>query len=341
MFSLSRFTSLARYRSVPVYAGLFGILAVLFCYWQHHFDYPMFYHGLAYFRPALLLASLGTLVCIINEWVLFPYGNGGSDELRWWGSQFIMVTLLSFVPLFPKDCDCGTLPPTWPTYAILAIGSTVVLTYRRRNDHSSKQVESRFLQQDAELKYLRDQVNPHFLFNTLNSIYSLAKDRSEQTPEVVLQLSTLLRYQLESAQLETVPLRRELDFLQDYLLLEDTRLGDRCRIEFELSREPARYLIYPMLLLPFVENAFKHGANISRHPSWIRVVVQVIEGRLDFMVENSVTPVKNSPPTTGTGINNVRRRLELLYPQRHQLNIDPDQPGRFVIQLKIQLDVAE
>ncbi|MGB3548600.1 MAG: histidine kinase [Saprospiraceae bacterium] len=252
-----------------------------------------------------------------------------------------MVTLLSFVPLFPKDCDCGTLPPTWPTYAILAIGSTVVLTYRRRNDHSSNQVESRFLQQDAELKYLRDQVNPHFLFNTLNSIYSLAKDRSEQTPEVVLQLSTLLRYQLESAQLETVPLRRELDFLQDYLLLEDTRLGDRCRIEFELSREPARYLIYPMLLLPFVENAFKHGANISRHPSWIRVVVQVSEGRLDFMVENSVTPVKNSPPTTGTGINNVRRRLELLYPQRHQLNIDPDQPGRFVIQLKIQLDVAE
>ncbi|MEL6358262.1 MAG: sensor histidine kinase, partial [Bacteroidota bacterium] len=125
----------------------------------------------------------------------------------------------------------------------------------------------------------------------------------------------------------------------DYLLLEDTRLGDRCRIEFELSREPARYLIYPMLLLPFVENAFKHGANASRKASWIRVAVEVNNGELQFVVENSRVPSPKKP-TMGTGLNNVRRRLNILYPNAHELMIDDANPTQYQAKLKLQLHAA-
>lgn len=240
------------------------------------------------------------------------------------------------IQFMPAKCNCGGLPAA--ALAVLAwVGlSTASLYFGWREIGPGRNSQTRLLQQDVELKYLRDQVNPHFLFNTLNSIYALAKQRSEQTPEVVLQLSTLLRYQLESAQLESVTLRKELDFIQDYLLLEDTRLGDRCTIEFELSRQPARYSIYPMLLLPFVENAFKHGANATRKASYIKVSVLVEEDVLSFSVDNSRVPDARTEGT-GTGLANVKRRLGLLYPNRHWLNIDDSDAERYVIKLRLHL----
>lgn len=335
-------TTAGRVARLGTYLVILLVLLVFFAWRQHGYETDLFHHQLDFFLPSAYAAGIATGLVIVNDLFLFP-AFFRPDTYLTYGILFgLLIFAAGFIPIATTDCDCETVeaPPVMAYWVIGGL-STALLAYRGMGKAPTPPAvaDQLVLQKDAELKYLRDQVNPHFLFNTLNSIYALAKQQSEQTPEVVHQLSTLLRYQLESAQLETVSLRKELDFIQDYLLLEDTRLGDRCRIEFELSRQPARYLIYPMVLLPFVENAFKHGANATRGESYIRVAAEIADATLDFTVENSRVPgVKVAG--TGTGLANVKRRLDILYPNRHELVIEDQEPETYRIQLQLQLHVA-
>ena len=131
--------------------------------------------------------------------------------------------------------------------------------------------EKEKLQKEMELNYLKEQVNPHFLFNSLNSIYSLSRQQSPETPELVMQLSELMRYQLESSKKDTVLLKEELEFIENYLLLEEKRLSDRCNVEFLIEGDLSGLRIAPMLLIPFVENAVKHGAQSTNEQSTIDI----------------------------------------------------------------------
>jgi two-component system, LytTR family, sensor kinase len=170
---------------------------------------------------------------------------------------------------------------------------------------------------EAELKYLRHQTHPHFLFNTLNNIYALAKKKSDETAGVVLKLSKLLRFMLYETAQPLIALEDEIRMLEHYMDLEKIRYNDKLSISFSKDIRDERESIAPLLLLPFVENAFKHGASESRFASYIHVQMTLQNGILKFSVKNTKEtnqPACDGPITTTTiGLSNVKRQLELLY----------------------------
>ena len=181
-------------------------------------------------------------------------------------------------------------------------------------------------------------MNPHFLFNTLHNIYSLTLEQSTQAPEVVLRLGDLMRYSLESASLPFVSLQKELEHLQNYLWLERIRLSARASIELRLAGTESNQPIAPLLLLPFVENGFKHGINQLARNGYVRIWIELKNNELFFEMHNN-KPAHSSLDTsqlTKTGLANVKRRLALLYPNRHTLVIE-DNPSDYKVTLHIEL----
>ena len=170
----------------------------------------------------------------------------------------------------------------------------------------------------AEMRLLKAQINPHFFFNTLNSLYGLALKGSEKTAKVVLRLSGLMHYMLYEARAEKVLLNDEISHLENYIGIEQMRFGDRLDLSFEYSGDLSGKLIAPLLLLPFVENAFKHG--LSDEAGWITITLKVINRRLFLKVANSNCP-EAGKNRHGLGLENVKRRLELSYPGKYDLQI--------------------
>lgn len=166
---------------------------------------------------------------------------------------------------------------------------------------------------EAELKYLRNQTNPHFLFNTLNNIYALARKKSDETPDAVMKLSKLLRFMLYDTAKPLITIGDEIRMLEDYIDLEKIRYNGKLTVSFLKDISNHQESISPLLLLPFLENAFKHGASESRFASFINVEIKLHDSVLTFSVKN--TKETNHLECTGAtiGLNNVKRQLELLY----------------------------
>ncbi len=170
----------------------------------------------------------------------------------------------------------------------------------------------------------------------MNSIYALSRQQSAETPDVVMQLSELMRYQLESAKKDFVPLKEELEFIENYLLLEEKRLSKRCTIEFVIDGNLSNHQIAPMLLIPFVENAIKHGAQATNEDSSIEINALVTNEELHFSVVNSKPKTVASSKRKGMGLENVKRRLNLLYPNLHALEIN-NQGHEYHVSLTINI----
>jgi hypothetical protein len=187
----------------------------------------------------------------------------------------------------------------------------------------------------SELSLLKSQVNPHFLFNTLNNIYAMAITESEHTADAVMKLSQMMRYMLEDAEHELVPLQKDLEFVQRYIDLQKFRLSDKVDLRYQVQGDGALLQIAPMLMIPFIENAFKYGVS-TREKSSILIDIQIRGNIVTLSVENTkhVSNTANSMDNTGIGINNARRRLALLYPGKHELMIQ-DMPAMFMVTLKI------
>ncbi|MGZ3766300.1 MAG: sensor histidine kinase, partial [Mucilaginibacter sp.] len=164
---------------------------------------------------------------------------------------------------------------------------------------------------ETELKFLRNQTNPHFLLNTLNNIYALARKRSLQTADVVLRLSELLSFMLYESGTDQIPLTKEIKLLDSYLELETIRYNDRLSLSFSKNVDADSYQISPLLLLPFVENAFKHGVSESRFETFIDIELKVEKDVLQFCVENTNETEHHCEPSKSIGLANVRRQLEL------------------------------
>ncbi|WP_338873380.1 histidine kinase [Spirosoma sp. SC4-14] len=195
----------------------------------------------------------------------------------------------------------------------------------------------------AELQLLKSQVHPHFLFNTLNNLYSLTLNKSDRSPAVVLKLSDLLRYMLYECNTLEVPLQKELAFMRSYIGLEQLRYGDRLDMSVDISGQYEQKQIAPLLLVPFLENAFKHGTSEQLEQAWMHVDLQVQGNTLKFKVINSreATP-HNEAHVGGIGLQNVQKRLQLLYPNRHDLRIVAEEET-FMVALTLDLSpvVAE
>lgn len=170
----------------------------------------------------------------------------------------------------------------------------------------------------TELSFLKSQINPHFLFNTLNNIYALARKKSDDTPQVVLKLSKLLRYVLYETTMKQTGISKEIDFLKDYIALQTIRFDNRLKVDFTVDIDDDNALILPLLLIPIVENAFKHGASQSTNQSFININLKLKSGILDLSLENSFEVLEHDMET-GIGLKNLNRQLELSY-EDYQFN---------------------
>jgi len=187
----------------------------------------------------------------------------------------------------------------------------------------------------AELAYLKTQINPHFLFNTLNSIYAMALGRSEQTADAIQRLAAMMRYVLTDTGREKVALKLEIAYLIDYIELQKTRFEGTLHIDLSVNGDPGDKQIVPLLLIPFVENAFKYGVN-PEEPSTITIRIDIRDQELMLLVANrKVAPAQLITDTGGLGIKNTRERLQLVYPGQHILVIK-DEDAAFTVSLNLK-----
>lgn len=189
----------------------------------------------------------------------------------------------------------------------------------------------------AELNFLKAQINPHFLFNTLNNLYYLAYSKSENTTEVIAKLSQVMRYMIYDCNHERVPLTKEIEYMQNYVDLERLRLNNQIPIDLKISGDVGKVSVAPLILMTFLENAFKHGVTTSSD-AWVNIALAVNDSQLVYTVENSKIEKAaiDNGGKSGIGLANVRRRLELVYPGQYTLNVD-DSAERYYIELKINL----
>jgi len=188
-----------------------------------------------------------------------------------------------------------------------------------RSNRERQKLEAQNLQ--SELRFLRSQVNPHFLFNTLNSLYALTLKKSDRAPATVLKLSDMMRYMLYESNARLVPLQKEVDYVRNYLDLEQLRHGEDAAISFEIDGEISDQKIAPMLFITFVENAFKHGFARVLEGAFVRIILLIEGNELRFHLENAKPTLKpEDDEPGGIGLINVQRRLDLLYDQRYELH---------------------
>ena len=197
-------------------------------------------------------------------------------------------------------------------------------------------------QSKSELQFLQSQLSPHFLFNTLNNIYGISLSEHQRVPALLLKLSSLLRYSVYEAGELLVPLKDELNYIHDYIQFEQLRIGNKLQMTVSLEEPKGNSIrIAPLLLIVFIENAFKHSKNTGNEPVFIDINLQYWNGRILFGIKNSYVPNANGQSLTrresGFGLENVKKRLELLYPNEHYLEItESDGYYQVILQLKMK-----
>lgn len=189
----------------------------------------------------------------------------------------------------------------------------------------------------TELKFLKSQINPHFLFNSLNAIYFLIDKQNTEARQTLLQFSDLLRYQLYDCNADTIAIEKELAYLQDYIRLQKLRKDNNYDVDVSIRNDINGFNIVPLLLIPFVENAFKHISHHNNKQNFVHVEMSRQNGSFSFRVENSKENQLNGTLLPGgIGLTNVKRRLELLYPEKHHLHIYNDE-STFRIELELRI----
>lgn len=231
-----------------------------------------------------------------------------------------------------------TFPSILSSLFILFFVCGIAMAFKLvRSSIKQKETEKEIIRQklETELAFLKSQTNPHFLFNTLNNIYALARKKSDDTAPIVMKLSKLLRFMLYESQKKTIPVAKEIQVLDDYIELERIRYTEKLKISFTKNIDNELQPITPLILLPFVENAFKHGASESRFDSYISIALEIQQGHLSFRVDNSKAEEMFGPRPENIGLNNVKRQLELMYPE-YSLEIN-NEIDRFTVILDINL----
>ena len=277
---------------------------------------------LLFFTSALILTPLRSLVYY----------------LRFWGMA---------------DLQNEVLSSQWFTFLSFLIVGGVTTTAKIVINWVEDQRRMRELEKEnlqSELKFLRSQINPHFLFNTLNSLYALTLKKSDLAPEMLIRLSEIMRYMLYDCNEPKVLLEKEVKFMGNYVELERLRYGEDVEIDFKLEGEIQDQKIAPLLFIPFFENAFKHGLSNRIGQGWISISFLFQEELVTLVIENSVPEEKDQhmwvqkskskSDSSGIGLENIKRRLNLLYPDEHTLDIEKS-PKQFKITLTINLSSDE
>ncbi len=239
-------------------------------------------------------------------------------------------------PVFGRNNDLRYFPGSYAVFILVfAIGTSLsVMQEWKKIEDNKEQIEREKI--NTELSFLKSQINPHFFFNTLNNIYSLAITESKDTASAVLKLSSIMRYVLTDTQNNKVVLQSEVDFIKNYIDLQLVRLTDKVKVDFITEGETDDKQIAPLLFMPFIENAFKYGIS-TKDASAIEIKLVSKKDAVVFSVINTIVKGENViKDTTGIGINNVKRRLELLYPDKHKLLVSENN-NQFIVHLDIDL----
>ena len=289
-----------------------------YAFWAFIINYvllPSFYYKKKYivFLVLILVVLAGALIVeeFVVEVIFFPDTRGA-------GFPGVFITLLAVMPVI-----------------VILSGFKFAWDALVKQDEVEKLKESI---QESELQFLKSQINPHFLFNNLNNLYSYAIVQSKKTPKIILELSAVLRYMLYECKEPFVKLQKEVEQLENFTRLNELQIEDRGKVIFEKDNIGSQYRIAPLILIVFLENAFKHStASLSRN-ILIEVKVKVdVNGVLHFNCLNNYQKTSNLESLdNGIGLANVKKRLELIYPEKHSLNIT-DSGEQYNVSLSIQL----
>jgi len=221
-------------------------------------------------------------------------------------------------------------------YLLIIAISTIIKILSEFYDDQQNKLIAESQRTSTELNYLRKQTNPHFLFNSLNSIYSLAHKKSDLVPDAIVTLSEMMRYMLYETDNKTVLLEKEIDYIKNYIELQKLRLNNIENISINIHGNTKDKFIEPMLLISFIENAFKYGTDY-KGTAYVKIVIKIEENLFTFWIENKIENNKKDPDNSGIGLANIKNRLNLLYPDSHQLNLTSTNTT-FTVHLTLQLD---
>ena len=277
---------------------------------------PRFFNRRKFFLFSLLELGNIILFILLNFFVSYVFEGGNHPNiLAEVIAEFILVLLFLIVSTLLK---------------VMRDSITLQDVELRMKEVEKQKVE-------AELRALKSQVNPHFFFNTLNSLYSLSLDKSDKAPELILKLSDLMRYVIYESKDDLVAVGKQLEFLQSYVYLERLRSPDYLRIDFFVHGDHYNLEVAPLLLIAFIENAFKHGSKDKELQPFIEINLDLTqEGQVVFTIENSIDPGYKSKTRGGVGLANVQKQLELLYSGKHRLSVHESQT-RYRVELTLYI----
>jgi LytS/YehU family sensor histidine kinase len=309
---------------MPLHMGYFYVVAYLII---PRYLYPKKY--ISFFLALLACCLLvGVLTRVVGTIYVDPY-------------MFDLQKRLN-IPLIWEKMDGTFVERVFkPSYLISSIKSANLIVWIALSIKFFKMwYERRQAALEAELNYLKGQIHPHFLFNTLNNLYSLTIRQSPKSPFVVMGLSDILRYMLYECSTELISLKRDIEIIESYIALERLRYEDRLELNLSVSGEIADREIAPLLMLPLVENAFKHGTSEKVGEAWISIDISLKSNNLKLKVSNSKPdslPGDIVRHKGNIGLSNVKKRLEILYPDAHELKLF-NEKDMFAAILEIQLD---
>ena len=311
------------YEMVLIRAFFHLLCQMIFCYPLLYFLMPSFFWKKKYKQFIYLLLLLWIAVAFFR-YAVFTYAyNPIMQELKLFKNPAPMIFLLSAIQTI-----------TGPAF----IGFTFI-SLKLFKDWQQKQKDNFNLQKEnsnAELQLLKAQIHPHFLFNTLNNIYSFTLNKSPQAKDIVKKLEDMLHYMIEECEQPLVPVKNEIKIMQDYFELERIRYGNSLDMQVEITGNYDNKVISPLLMIPFVENSFKHGTSKMLRNPWIKLFIQADENMLHFTLTNSKPADEITNRKGGIGLNNVKKRLVLLYPSNHLLTIEST-VNTFTVNMQIPL----
>lgn len=256
---------------------------------------------------------------------------------------FIFITNYQSEKMNPSSFDGLLLMVGLYFVIFIAIALKLVrrsfLIQKKNTELDKRRFETELKLREAELKLLKAQIHPHFLFNTLNNLYGLTLEKSDEAPQLVLRLSEILDYILYRCNENKVLLADEINNLKNYLEIEKIRYSEKLKLEQEFPENPGNLKIVPLIFIPLFENAFKHGVSKSAGEAFVKVKMTLNEKTLVCRIENTKSaeePV-HKENSHGIGLQNVRKRLELVYPEKYMLSIE-DKPDSFLVNLILELE---
>jgi two-component system, LytTR family, sensor kinase len=226
--------------------------------------------------------------------------------------------------------------PALSQLAMIILASVSLRFIKRWQDDEKIKDEIEKEKISTELSFLKQQINPHFLFNAINSIYSLSVSQKPETSDAIIKLSSILRYMLYETDKQHVALSNEIHAIDNYIELQKLRLTDKVKLDYKLIGNPGGYKIVPLIMLPLVENAFKHGVD-NANDSFINIQIEISNGKLCLIIKNRIVAKNQILESSGIGIKNIIRRLDLLYPKAYTFESD-NKEGIFEIKLVIKLE---